>query len=161
MFRAYRVLRGAAGAPQPVLRRKMGGGSHAPPPEGGLDGLVRKYLPENHHVWIYYSLIHSLSLIHALIYSFFITHSRSHLFVLYHSFTLSLTHSLTHALIYSLGCHGSYRYVLWFIYVIKISIWWQEEASCSACHRWSQSWLDSYPSNNLLTLWLAYSLNCY
>lgn len=50
MFRAYRVLRGAAGAPQPVLRRKMGGGHHAPPPEGGLDGLVRKYLPENHHV---------------------------------------------------------------------------------------------------------------
>lgn len=70
MFRAYRVLRGAAGAPQPVLRRKMGGGHHAPPPEGGLDGLVRKYLPENHHVWIYYTFIHSLSLIHALIYSF-------------------------------------------------------------------------------------------
>ena len=43
------MIRGAA-APQPVLRRKMAGGGHAPPPEGGLDGIVRKYLPENHHV---------------------------------------------------------------------------------------------------------------
>ena len=49
MFRVFRVIRGAA-APQPVIRRKMGGGGHAPPPEGGLDGIVRKYLPENHHV---------------------------------------------------------------------------------------------------------------
>lgn len=28
----------------------MGGGHHAPPPEGGLDGMVRKYLPHNEHV---------------------------------------------------------------------------------------------------------------
>eukprot|EP00600_Ochromonadales_sp_CCMP1393_P010399 CAMPEP_0174953904 /NCGR_PEP_ID=MMETSP0004_2-20121128/123_1 /TAXON_ID=420556 /ORGANISM="Ochromonas sp., Strain CCMP1393" /LENGTH=94 /DNA_ID=CAMNT_0016201649 /DNA_START=137 /DNA_END=421 /DNA_ORIENTATION=- len=30
-------------------KRRMGGG-HAPPPQDGLDGMVRKFLPEDHHV---------------------------------------------------------------------------------------------------------------
>jgi len=68
MFRVFRVLRGAA-APQPVIRRKMGGG-HAPPPEGGLDGIVRKYLPENHHVMrdiIHYLVVLLLISFHRLL----------------------------------------------------------------------------------------------
>eukprot|EP01040_Poterioochromonas_malhamensis_P010056 gene10056-10930_t len=31
-------------------KRFMGGGHHHAPPQGGLDGVVRKYLPEDQHV---------------------------------------------------------------------------------------------------------------
>ena len=164
MFRTFRVLRGAVAAPQPVLRRKMGGGGHAPPPQGGLDGLVRKYLPENHQVWIYF--MHLFTISHSpmthLLTRGLLTHSVTYAFTLsiIHRLTHLLTHLLTYAydevtsaLIYAhslnyglrthsltrLAFHGNYWYVRFLICVLQISIWRQEETSCSTCHRRSQS----------------------
>lgn len=44
--RTTRALRNTRG----FTRRNMGGHA-APPPEGGIDAFVYKYLPGNHQVW--------------------------------------------------------------------------------------------------------------
>lgn len=43
-------------------RRSMGGGHHHAPPKDGLDGMVRKYLPEDQHVSFLSFRIHSLTI---------------------------------------------------------------------------------------------------